>query len=69
MYHSTAAKANPPEIARNDKRAFSKEEVIAMRQRFANGETAYQIWKTTYNDKALSTIRNIINKVTYKDVE
>ena len=69
LYHSTAAKANPPEIARNNKRAFSKEEVIAMRQRFANGETAYQIWKTTYNDKALSTIRNIINKVTYKDVE
>ena len=69
MYHSTVAKANSSEVARNNKRSFSKEEVIAMRKRFEDGETVQEIWKTTYSDKAKSTIYNIIHKITYKDVE
>lgn len=69
LYHKTKAKANSSEIAANNKRAFSREEVISMRERFQKGESIQEIWKTTYSDKAKSTIYNIIKRKTYKDIE
>lgn len=69
LYHKTLAKANPSEVAKNNKRAFSPEEVRKMRLRFENGETVQEIWKSSYSDKAKSTIYNIIKKITYKDIE
>ena len=68
-YHSTKAKANSSEVAANNKRAFSKEEVISMRERFQNGESVQEIWETTYSNRAKSTIYNIIKRKTYKDIE
>lgn len=38
-WHSHQAKSNPPEIAANNKRSFTKEEVIQMRQDYADGMT------------------------------
>ena len=69
IYHKTRAKANSSDVARNNKRAFSSEEVREMRNRFNSGESIQDIWKTTYHDKAKSTIYNIIHKITYKDID
>jgi len=69
LYHTTQAKANLPEVARNNKRAFSADEVRTMRARFNSGETVQEIWKFSYPDKAKSTIYNIIHKITYKDID
>lgn len=38
-WHSHQAKSNPPEVAANNKRSFTKEEVIQMRQDYVNGMT------------------------------
>ena len=40
-----------------------------MRNRFNSGESVQEIWKSTYSDKAKSTIYNIIHKITYKDID
>lgn len=69
IYHKTRAKANSSEVARNNKRAFSSEEVREMRNRFNSGESIQEIWKTTYPEKAKSTIYNVIHKITYKDID
>ena len=68
-YHATKAKANAPEVARNNKRAFTAEEVQEMRARFNSGESVPEIWKTSYPDKAKSTIYNIVHRKTYKDID
>lgn len=69
IYHKTRAKANSSEVARNNKRAFSLEEVREMRNRFNSGESVQEIWKTTYPEKAKTTIYNVIHKITYKDID
>ena len=69
LYHKTQAKANPSEVAQNNKRAFSAEEVKKMRERFSQGESVQEIWKSTYSNKAKSTIYNIIHRITYKDID
>lgn len=68
-WHNTKAKTNPSEIASNNKRAFSDIEVKEMRQRYYNGESVAEIWKKSYSKYAKSTIRNIIKKISYKDID
>ena len=51
-WHSHNAKANSTEVASNNKRAFSNEEVLQMREDFANGKTLPEIWKKYAPDRA-----------------
>lgn len=68
-WHSHQAKSNSSEVAANNKRSFTGEEVIQMRQDYANGMTPKQIWLKYAPDKARSTIYNIITGVTYQDIK
>ena len=68
-WHSHQAKAIPSEIASNNKRSFTEEQVKAMRQDFKNGLTPKEIWKKYAPEKAQSTIYNIIMYNTYKDIK
>ena len=67
-WHSHQAKANSSEVASNNKRAFSEDEVRQMRQEYDNGATPKQIWQKYAPDKAWSTVYNVIIKNTYKDI-
>lgn len=67
-WHSHQAKANPPEIARQNQRTFSREEILAMRQDYAQGMTPKQIWLKYAPNRAWSTVYNAITKQTYKDI-
>jgi group I intron endonuclease len=68
-WHSHQAKANAPEIAANNTRAFTKEQVLQMRQDYDNGMSPKQVWLKYAPDKAWSTIYNIVTRQTYKDIE
>lgn len=68
-WHSHNAKANSKEVASNNKRGFSKEEVIQMRNEYNSGMTAKQIQEKYYPKKAYSTIRNMLVGKTYKDIK
>lgn len=69
-WHSHNAKANPYEVARNNKRGFSKEEVLFMRKLYYQDKIGPgQIWKQYFPDKAKGTVYNAIMKKTYKDIE
>ena len=68
LWHRTQAKSNSTEIAKNNKRCFTKEEVIKMRLLFEQGLSVTEIWKTLYPDKSKSTVYNIVHKITYKDI-
>ena len=63
------AKANPPEVARNNKRAFTPEQVRQMRNDFDNGMTPKQVQQKYAPEKRYSTIYNIVNRITYKDID
>ena len=67
-WHSHNAKANSSKVAANNKRAFSKEEVLQMRKDFAEGKSIPDIWRQYAPDKAKSTIYNLVMKITYKDI-
>lgn len=67
-WHSHKAKANPTEIASNNKRKFSAEEVIEMRKMYENGYTVKQIQKIKSLNIGYGTLYNIIKENTYKDV-
>lgn len=63
------AKANSSEVAKQNQRCFSAEQVREMRQRYENGETPKQIWKAMAPERAWSTVYNVLIKQTYKDIE
>lgn len=68
-WYKHQAKTNPPEVARNNKRAFTKKEVLKMRQDYNNGMTPKQIQNKYAPEKQYSTIYNIVKKITYKDID
>ena len=68
-WHSHEAKANSSEVAANNKRCFTKEEVIEMRKAFNNGMTPKEVWLKYAPTKAKSTVYNAINRITYKDIK
>lgn len=68
LWHATKAKANASEIAANNKRCFTEEEVKIMRAEYDNGMTPKQIWLKYAPDKAWSTVYNVITRQTYKDI-
>lgn len=68
-WHSHQGKANPSEIAAQNKRSFTNEQVLAMRADYDAGMKPRQIWEKYAPNKAYSTIYNIITRNTYKDIE
>lgn len=68
-WHSTIAKANSYEVASNNKRAFTKEEILDIRKRYENGEAIVDIWRKDFSHLSLPTVRNAIKKKTYKDID
>lgn len=68
QWHKTNAKANSSEVAANNKRSFSPEEIIHMRNMYLSGISIQEIWKTYYPNKAKSTVYNAIKGITYKDI-
>lgn len=68
-WHSHQAKANSFEIASNNKRKFSNEEVKNMRKDYDKGMTPKEVWKKYAPNSAWSTIYNIITRQTYKDIK
>lgn len=67
-YHSHLAKANPSEVASNNKRFFSNEEVKNFRKEYKNGKTPMEI-KKKYNIKTrYSTLYNMLTGKTYKEI-
>lgn len=68
-FHSHMAKANNSEVAKQNKRCFSVEQVKEMRRRYEDGETPKEIWKSIAPERAWSTVYNVLIKQTYKDIE
>lgn len=70
-WHSHQAKANPKEVASNNKRKFSKEQVLQMRKDYDGGMAPKQVYNKYCKDTgiATSTIYNIVLRITYKDIE
>lgn len=68
-WHKTQAKANPSDIAAQNQRHFSDEEVKEMRELFKNGKTPTEIWKQYCPEVSWSTVYNLVNKKTYKNIE
>lgn len=70
-WHRTKAKALPSEMARNNIRAYTDDEVRDMRNRYYNSHESFlYIQKEVYKERTkVSTVRNAILGITYKDVE
>ncbi len=68
-WHSHNAKANSSEIAANNKRNFSEEEVRSMRKDYDSGMSPKEVWQKYAPDKAWTTVYNIITRKTYKEIE
>lgn len=68
LWHATKAKANASEVAADNKRCFTEEEVKAMRAEYDNGMTPKQIWLKYAPNKAWSTVYNVVTRQTYKDI-
>lgn len=68
-WHSHNAKANSSEVAAQNQRKYTKEQVIEMRQAYKNGMTPKEIWKKYSPTTAWSTVYNIITYQTYKNIE
>lgn len=68
-WHSHQAKANSSEVASNNKRKFSNEEVRNMRKDYTEGMTPKEIWQKYAPNCSWSTIYNIITRQTYKDIK
>ena len=67
-WHSTKAKSLSSEIAKNNKPKLTRDEVIDIRNRFANGETVASIWKNSYSHLSKSTIYRIAHNLSYKNI-
>lgn len=68
-WHSHQAKANSSEVAANNKRSFSKDDVIKMRKEYVDNKmTPKQIQQKYCPEKAYSTVRNMLIGKTYKDI-
>lgn len=68
-WHSHQAKANSSEIAAQNKRKFTKEQVIEMREAYKNGLTPKQIRLKYAPNVAWSTVYNIITYKSYQNIE
>ena len=68
-WHSHQAKANAPEVAANNKRKFSAEEVRQMREEYDNGLTPKEVWLKYAPKLAWSTVYNAITRKSYKDIK
>ena len=68
-WHSHQAKALPSEMASQNFRKFTSEQVRAMRADYNNGLTPKQVWLKYAPDSSWSTIYNIITLKTYKDIK
>ena len=68
-WHSHNAKANSPEVAAQNKRVFTEEQVKEMREAYKNGMTPKQIWQKYSPNTAWSTVYNVITYQTYKDIK
>lgn len=68
-WHSHQAKANSPEIASQNKRKFTEQQVKDMRQDYDNGMTPKEVWKKYAPDVAWSTVYNIITRQSYKEIK
>lgn len=68
QWHSTEAKANSSEVAANNKRGFTEEEVKFMRKLFESGMSMQEIWQTYHPERAKSTVYNAVKGITYKDI-
>ncbi len=68
-WHSHQAKANAPEVAANNKRKFSAEEVRQMREEYDNGLTPKEVWLKYAPELAWGTVYNAITRKTYKDIK
>lgn len=68
-WHSHQAKSNSTEVARNNKRAFSKEQVLLFREEYRSGLGFREI-KRKYNiSQNAGTLRNAILGITYKEIK
>lgn len=68
-WHSHQGKANLSEVAANNKRKFSDEEVRKMRVDYDNGKTPKEVWLKYAPEVAWSTIYNIITRKSYKNIK
>lgn len=68
-WHSHNAKANSSEVASNNQRSFSNEEVRTFRNEYYNnGLSIPEIFRKYEVKTKQTTLRNAILKITYKDV-
>ena len=67
-WHSHNAKANSREVAANNKRSFTEDEIRKMRAEYNEGATPKQIWLKYAPEKAYSTVYNVVTGATYKDI-
>ena len=68
-WHAHQAKANSSEVASQNKRKFTVEQVKEMRKAYKNGMTPKQVWQSYAPDVAWSTVYNIVTCQTYKDIK
>ena len=62
-WHSHQAKANSSEIASNNKRKFTSDEVNLMRKEYDNGLSPKEVWLKYAPNVSWSTIYNIVKKI------
>jgi len=68
-WHSHNAKANSSEVAAQNKRIFTEEQVKEMRKAYQDGMTPKEIWQKYSPSTAWSTVYNVITYQTYKDIK
>lgn len=68
-WHSHQGKANPSEIAAQNKRSFTEEQVKIMRNDYDNGMSPKEVWLKYAPEKSWSTVYNVITRQTYKDIK
>lgn len=68
-WHSHQSKGLSSEQAKiNSRGAISEEDVKEIRKRYDNGETAAEIWKSSFPNYAKSTIVKIVSEKSHKNV-
>lgn len=68
-WHSHNAKANSSEVASQNQRKYTEEQVREMRKAYEDGMTPKEIWKKYSPATAWSTVYNVITYKTYKDIK
>lgn len=68
-WHSHQAKTNSSEIAANNKRKFTSNEVKLMRKEYDNGLSPKEVWLKYAPNVSWSTIYNIVTRKSYKDIK